>query len=343
MEKRIDNPQSKHMLILVHGLNGSFESWEGTNERFIANLQIESLIENFDVYLYQYPTRIFEITLLKKIRNTIKGFSSNNPHEDLEGFNIGIDKISRNLEAEIRDAHHNYETISFIAHSMGGLVVKSAITWMPKQILEKVRLIISLSVPHMGANLANVGTGLFGKHPQLVDLKGMGEFTTTLNGRYANLKPQPKIFYQRGNYDTIVCEAAAIPGLIEITDTTTTPDDHFSVLLIKNPTNSHLFRTIIRELNKAIQPHQGIDLGIAEGTPVGAMLYIIASQLKIKIDYTTFTSEELSQQLRKGNIRGISAEEIIVAVGKLTLRPFPSYKIEKIPGTDDYIIKKTNQ
>src|SRR6202012_1428414 len=135
----------------------SFESWEGTPERFIENLRTETSMQDFDVYLFRYPTKIFELTGLKKIVHTIKGFVSNKPHEDQEGFNIGINNISQNLESEIRDVQGHYETICFIAHSMGGLVVKSAIVWMPETIRAKVRLFISLSVPHMGANLAGVG------------------------------------------------------------------------------------------------------------------------------------------------------------------------------------------
>jgi len=342
MELRIANPGSRHLLILVHGLNGSFKSWEGTSQRFIENLQTANAIQPFDVYLFQYPTTIFQLTGLKKVLHTAQRFLRNKPKEDVQGFNTGIGDISKILESDIRDVAGNYDTISFIAHSMGGLVVKSAICWMPEAIREKVRLVISLSVPHLGANMAKVRKLLFGKHPQLVDLKGMGEFTTDLNRRYANLKPQPRIYYQTGKQDTVVCEAAAIPGIINMEDTTTTQDNHFSVLLIKDPNQNHLFRTILRELTAAVKPHQGIDIGIAEGTNVGVLLGILATRLKIQLDLTAFTAEELAQPLRQGNLSDASAADLIGKIGQLTIGPFPLYTVEEVGASNHYIIKKIN-
>jgi len=242
---------------------------------------------------------------------TIRGLSRNKPHEDLNGFNIGINNISRNLESEIRDVQENYDTISFIAHSMGGLVVKSAILWMPEEIRRKVRLIISLSVPHMGANLANLGTALLGPSPQLIDLKQMGEFTTDLNSRFANIRPSLRIFYQHGNYDTVVRAGAAIPGMINTEDTITTPDDHFSVLRIKSPTQNHLFRTILRELGKAIQPQQDQLNGEKSKPQLGEFQQYAA----LVEEFDRIQTNDIQEQVRQKNSIGGRMGEFIVQRG----------------------------
>jgi hypothetical protein len=308
MELRIKNPQSRNVLILVHGLNGSLESWEGSPQHFVENLRTASVIQQFDVYLFQYPTKIFELTGFKRIRHTVQRFLWNKPHEDLAGFNNGIDSISKVLESEMRDISVHYDTISFIAHSMGGLVVKSAICWTTPVVREKIRLVISLSVPHLGANLATVRKLLFGKHPQLIDLVGMGEFTTNLNRRYADVIPKPRMYYQNGGQDTIVCEAAAIPGPVTMNDTTTTPDNHFSVLLIRDPNQNHLFRTILRELNEATQPDQGNEKST---TQLGELQQYAA----LVEEFDRIQVEDIQEQVRKKNDVGGRMGEFIVQRG----------------------------
>src|SRR6202022_349813 len=102
MEYVIKKPENKHLLILVHGLNGTNTSWKGNEKRFVENLvQEQAIQDNFNIAIFTYGTKIFNINWLTKIINLIKGFLHNRPNEDIEGFNVGINSISENFESEI--------------------------------------------------------------------------------------------------------------------------------------------------------------------------------------------------------------------------------------------------
>lgn len=52
MDFIFQNDDNKHLIVLVHGLNGGDGSWIGTNERFVETLSKNNLVrENFDLTL----------------------------------------------------------------------------------------------------------------------------------------------------------------------------------------------------------------------------------------------------------------------------------------------------
>lgn len=343
MEYEIKKPENKHLLILVHGLNGASTSWKGNEQRFVENLIEEQVIQdNFNIAIFAYGTKIFKINWLTKIINFIKGFLRNRSNEDIKGFNVGINSISENFESEIRNVHENYDTISIIAHSMGGLVTKSALTWMTDNTRKSVELFISLSVPHIGSYLGQVGSSLLGDNPQIIDLKGMGEFTTQLNQRYSDLTSRPRLVYQNGNQDTIVPRQSAIPPNVSITDTITTPDDHFSVLLIKERTNNQLFAKIVKELKIVLQPFIAIDIGVPEGVTFKFFIETMTMRLKIKVDFEGFSDKELNIKLRSGNVNSSTIEEFFFDVSKLTTAKFPKFSVIREKGTLNFLISKAS-
>lgn len=336
MEYIIQN-DNKHLIILVHGLNGGDNSWRGSDERFVEVLSKNALImENYDLAFFTYITSIFQINTLKKLINTIKGFLSNRPKEDIKGFNVGIETVSRPLEAEIRGVHEKYDTITIIAHSMGGLVTKSALTWLNEEARKKIKLFVSLSVPHIGAYLANLGSDLLGNNPQIIDLQAMGAFTTQLNERFASLKCLPKIVYQSGHQDTIVPRQSAIPPGVSVEFVESTADDHFSILLIKNSKNHSVFNRIIKELNIVLQPFLSIEIDIPENTQFGFLIETIASKNRIKVDLSCFDDKELISKLRAEKINSRTLEDLFLQVGDLTVDVFPKYIVKKEKGTLNY-------
>ncbi len=249
MHYEIQEPANKHLLILVHGLNGSVNSWKGSQEHFVETLSKEDLIQaHFDVALFTYKTSIISFQRLKKIRNTLLAILKNQPQENIDGFNVSITLIARVFESRIRTEHDKYNSISIVAHSMGGLITKSALLRMPVEIREKVRLFISLSVPHIGAQLAKVASTLIGSNPQLRDLQAFGSFTTILNEDYSNAGSMPTLIYQSGHQDIIVSRQSAIPTNVLTINTISTEDDHSSVLLIKDRNSNQVFQRLLKEL-----------------------------------------------------------------------------------------------
>ncbi|CAM1348730.1 esterase/lipase family protein [Tenacibaculum halocynthiae] len=191
MDYIIKKEKNKHLIILVHGLNGSDKTWKGNKERFCENLIEENFIQdNFDLALFNYGTKILKVNWIARIIRLLKGFFSNKPKEESKKFNVSIDKVSMPLVAQLNGIQAQYDTISFITHSMGGLVTKNVLTWLDKNILEKIYFFMSLSVPHIGASLATIGSKLpvLGKNPQIIGLQAMGTFTTLLNQRFGNIK-----------------------------------------------------------------------------------------------------------------------------------------------------------
>ncbi len=335
--KKEDN---KHLLILVHGLNGSRDTWIGNDQRFVEILNGKDLIqENFDIALFNYGTKIFKINWLTKIINLIKGFFKNRPKEDLKGFNVGIKSIADSLEFETRNTASKYQSISFISHSMGGLVTKKALTIMDSAVREKVRLFISLSVPHLGAYLANIGKLLLGNNPQIIDLQAMGEFTTELNEHYSNLPEKPRIIYQSGNQDTVVRRQAAIPPNVRREDTISTRDDHFSVVLIKDSNNNSLLDFILKEIDTAILPMIYGDAEVPEGTPFKFFIESFVSRIGARVDFIGFTETELNTKLRNGKISSPNFKDFLIKVGELAINKIPEYSIEKEYGTSNFTIK----
>jgi hypothetical protein len=341
MEFIIQNDTNKHLIVLVHGLNGDDTSWRGNAERFVENLSENNLVqENFDLALFTYGTKIFQINWFTKVINTVKGFLSNKPKEDIKGFNVGIESVSRPLESEIRGIHPKYQTITFIAHSMGGLVVKSTLTWLNDEACKKVELFISLSVPHIGAFLADFGSELLGGNPQIIDLEAMGAFTTNLNERFANLRYQPKTIYQGGHQDTVVPRQSAIPPNIPSELVENTADSHFSILLIKSTKNHALYNRVVNELHTVLQPFLGIEVDVPQNTSFDFFINTMASKIKIKVDISCFTPTELKANLRADKISSTSVEDFLLKIGDLSMKTFPKYFVKKERGTLSYTFIK---
>ena len=71
--------------------------------------------------------------------------------------NIKIEKLSDFLKSSIEVYCSNYENIVLIAHSMGGLISKAYILKdLEEQLNPKVKLFLSLAVPHNGSNWAQI-------------------------------------------------------------------------------------------------------------------------------------------------------------------------------------------
>jgi len=346
MEYKIEKPENKHLVILVHGLNGSGKTWHGSEQRFVELLSDEQLIkEHYDLALFTYHTRIFEISWWKRVKGTARGLLKNRPKEDIEPFNVDIEDISRPLDAWVRGYHEKYTSITFITHSMGGLVTKTALTWLDDDVRKKIHLFISLSVPHLGSQLVRIGKHLFGNNPQIMNLADMGAFTQRLNERFANLDPRPKIVYQSGNQDTIVRRQAAIPPNVPANLIESTTDNHFSVVLVKNKKDNTLYGRIIRELDILTRPFVHINVSHQDGEPFGPYVEAILSSklLNIEIDFVGYTTEELQTPLfncGKGNIIATSVEEFVRFAYERASRTIPDFKFERSEASQKYLVIK---
>lgn len=162
---------SKKLIVFVHGVFGDpASSW--TNQEGISwpdLLKNDERFLDFTVATYRYDTPFLQR-------------SSN------------IEEIAERLllQLEDRSIFEKFNEVYFIAHSMGGLVVKRVLVNLnrPNQIkkLRTVKAVLYISTPAQGANLAEIGSWL-SANPQLRDMQpaNLNSFLQTLENQWQNL------------------------------------------------------------------------------------------------------------------------------------------------------------
>ena len=119
--------QTSHLVVLVHGYQGS-----------------------------EFDMRLYKNFLIKIIPGTIFILSRANK----ESKEDSILKMAINLAEEVKDFmfkesnKRNVNKISFIGHSLGGLIIRAALPLL-KEYRNKMKTYISLSSPHLGCTINN--------------------------------------------------------------------------------------------------------------------------------------------------------------------------------------------
>lgn len=201
----------KDIILFVHGFTGGKETWKHPTAGYfydqLANNQY--VHENFDVAQFEYYTKLLDLfPAINSIRQTITSlFKSILPKSEK---NISVEEISNLLRSRIRFDLSEYHNIIVIAHSMGGLITKSCILRdLSEGKISKIRLFISLAVPHLGADLATYGK-LLSNNRQIADLAPLSELCPQLNDEWVKQPVKPDVKYFRGAYDSIVSKNSAV-------------------------------------------------------------------------------------------------------------------------------------
>lgn len=226
----IKNNKRNTVILFVHGFTGGKETWKNMQHGYFFDQlsQFPSIAENFDIATFDYFTKLS--SLFVEINSTIGRLRSLfTKIQTKSKKNVSIEEISALLGSQIRFALAAYDNIIVVAHSMGGLVTKACILNDLRQgQASKIKLLISLAVPHLGANLATYGK-LLSNNKQINDLAPLSELCPTMNNEWVkyNLKPDIKYFY--GTYDDIVTKESAIGTDNLPQDTIACDDDHLSI------------------------------------------------------------------------------------------------------------------
>lgn len=226
----VSRNNKKNLILFVHGFTGGKSTWQDGSDTSFPELLADNkdITETCDIAHFLYFTKLLNLfakagsipTLIKRMF----GIS----HGQLKK-NISIEEIGSLLGTEIRFRLQDYENIIIIAHSMGGLAVKSAITKdIREQVPSKIKLFISLAVPHLGANAATYGK-LVSDNLQIEGLAPLNEFIHSINDQWlkTSLRPITKYFY--GVHDSIVPKTSAVPVDKETSDTIPVDEDHTSI------------------------------------------------------------------------------------------------------------------
>ena len=139
---------TKRVLVLVHGLTGNGKStWTSANGTYWPDLMRDDpVFREFDIYVYQYETRLF-------------------------GDCLPITDLANNMRVHLKndDVLADHEQVVFIAHSMGGLVVRQFLL-RNREDANKIPLAMFFATPTAGSNMADM-VGLVSACAQVDDLR----------------------------------------------------------------------------------------------------------------------------------------------------------------------------
>ncbi|MCW8196041.1 hypothetical protein F6455_14705 [Proteobacteria bacterium 005FR1] len=219
-----------NLVLFVHGFCGGEATWCNGQAPSFAELLTDDheVSKNYDIAHFSYFTKLLNLfattgkvaTLVRRMFGTSHGKLAKN---------ISIEEIGNLLRTEIRFKLQRYENIVVIAHSMGGLVTKSAITQdIEEKKPSKIKLFVSLAVPHQGAEAATYAK-LISDNLQIEGLSPLNEFIHKVNDRWlkTTLRPTTKYFY--GVHDEVVNKTSAVPVDKENSDVIPVDEDHTSI------------------------------------------------------------------------------------------------------------------
>jgi len=253
MIELISQNHKKNLILFVHGFCGGESTWRNGNANSFPELFSEDpkISENYDVAQFSYFTKLLNLyakagkisTLVKRMFGTSHGKLKKN---------ISIEEIGNLLRTEIRFRLQTYDNIVIIAHSMGGLVTKSAIIKdLEEKIPSKIKLFVSLAVPHQGAEVATFGK-LISDNLQIEGLSPLNQFIYKINDEWlkSSLRPTTKYFY--GVHDSVVLKTSAAPVDKEKSDIISVDEDHTSITKPESSTGTTYIavRQIILDFEK---------------------------------------------------------------------------------------------
>ncbi|MEH2395406.1 MAG: AAA-like domain-containing protein [Nostoc sp.] len=248
-----DNPKRCGDVIFVHGLGGHARgTWHPQELRNDDNFWLTWLAQerpNLGIWSFGYKAEPFEWR-----GSTMPLFDrASNLQEYLEVYDIG-----------------KYPII-FIAHSMGGLLVKemlrNAQTFQKKAVIQQTKGIVFLSTPHTGSHLANLvdKIGILARTSISVnELKAHIPQLRQLNEWYRqnvdSLEITTKVYFEtKPTQGFLVVDPDSVnPGIKDV-QPTATDDDHLSITKPKSTEN-----LVYKGVSQFIKQQLLINLGIVE-------------------------------------------------------------------------------
>ena len=171
--------KNKNLVVFVHGFTGNYLSTWGAFPELLTG---DPRLMHFDFLFWGYSSNFFfpkEDFLLKNIRQLFTQFLSKHK------TNQHIEVVAQGLQTELNYLDE-YDNITLIGHSLGGLVIRSYIIQNLKgfkkenqERIKKINQIILFGTPNEGLDIAN-NKILRGINSQIYDMGSYNDFITTL-------------------------------------------------------------------------------------------------------------------------------------------------------------------
>ncbi|MGA5696783.1 esterase/lipase family protein [Bacillus bombysepticus] len=285
-----------NLVIFIHGFTGGLETWEYNEECSFPKLLMENKIvrENFDIACFNYYSNVIDFYQLRKIKNgLIRSLFKNSV---VTKRNLSIEGLRDILNTYIKIECKSYRNIIFIAHSMGGLVVKSSILELIQDSVDKVKLFISLAVPHIGTEWATFGKVLFQGHSQIINLAPLSDTLDDITRKWLdNISLVPQTIYFSGKHDEVVKENSAIGYGIGKSQVYYYDTDHYMIAKPDSIDNL-VYKGVVSELEKFLYTNSG--LGDKWKSNVGQLYYINVPRLSELAGYLGYN---VNSELAKVN------------------------------------------
>jgi len=151
-QNRTPTAPRARVIVFVHGLHGSRESWRASNGAYWPDMiRTDPRFAYSDVDVVEYPTP-----------------ASNGKMSSVQLADILWNHLQQDHVWEHRE-------VVFIAHSLGGILVEEMLLRHPAD-AAKVKFIVSYGTPHEGSTVARIAS-IYDKDPLLSDLSDASDNT----------------------------------------------------------------------------------------------------------------------------------------------------------------------
>jgi pimeloyl-ACP methyl ester carboxylesterase len=340
--------QNKNLILFVHGFTSDSSTWTNPNGVSFPEMLCEEefIKDNFDMAYFNYFTQLSDF---KKARSSVTLVSKLFGCSIKAKKNIGLKKLSDFLKSVIDVFCTEYKNIVLVSHSMGGLISKAYIlNELEENSSTKIKLFLSIAVPHNGSNWANIGSALIKRNPQLVDLKPLSDFLNEINNDWIHVNEGiPKTIYYYGQFDDVVDETSAISYQAVKQHKISCNDDHFSITK-PDTKNSIIYQGIRKNLDefikdlqsqKDIKPQLYVDDGKFDDE-IFVLKLLIADVHNIVVKNakeTFFNAEYMKKELIS---RGYSLEhisDVYRKIEKLYIIYFMKFMHDEIESSDQLV------
>lgn len=236
----IHQKENRNLILFIHGLTGSNETWENeiSGSTFPSLLLKDSTInQNFDIAYFEYFTNFLNI------KPKIRTLSSLWSKDKSTPKNLSVKEISNLLQTRIDYQLLEYDSIILVAHSMGGLIAKRTILDYLAKGSSNIKLFLSLAVPHLGADLALYGN-FISSNIQMNDLRPLSNETMYLLNKWLGTSNLPITKYFIGAYEGTVHINSAIPPKTDESDIINVDDNHRTISKPKDENSIVVVSTI---------------------------------------------------------------------------------------------------
>lgn len=236
----VQKNNNNNLILFIHGLGGSIDTWknEVTQSTFPELLLKDSEIQNnFDIAYFEYYTSLINAKEKFAILKTFFSKDKSTPK------NISVSEISDVLKTRINHQLDEYNSIVIIAHSMGGIIAKNIILDYAEDGNSKIKLFLSLAVPHLGSILANYGN-FISSNIQIKYLKIFQSESMKLLERWYKSSTLPTTKYFAGVYEGTVDIHSAIPPNTNTNDIIKVDENHRTIAKPKDESNIVIISTL---------------------------------------------------------------------------------------------------